>query len=214
VVRTQNGGHKTGLRSEARRMVKSLQVRPANLEELFQVAKRYNDMEDSLDYTLDYGNWIGAPVDMLDVDEVRDLLNQIEESLLKYEQDPDLRREAISEVRRTFAPQDGDDKTVAIALLVDPISFGRPQGRLLTMLTRSMACTTRIDQRVIFDGPYWLVRWINQQTKPAGIEVVSVHDSVADREILSAATELWEPLRPQSPFKAAATAIETAKKLL
>ena len=206
--------HKTGLRPESRRLLKRLNTKPSTLDALFQAAKEYNDLEDALHHNLEYAEYLGEDIDELDAGDVRELLDKIGETLLNYEQDPELRQAAITEARKEITPTPGDDETVAIALLVDLVSFTLPQGRLLTMLTRSMARKTFIDQTIIFDAPNWFARWISQRTSPSGVETRTVHPAVGDPVVLAAASELWQPLDPNSPYRDASDAIVAARQLV
>ena len=206
--------HKTRLRPEARRLLKRLNTKPNTLDEMFRAAREYNDLEDALHHTLEYAEYLGEEIDELDASAVRELLDKIEQTLLKYEQDPELRQAAITEARKEITPTPGDDEPVAIALLVDLVSFTMPQGRLLTMLTRSMARKTFIDQTIIFDAPNWFARWISQRTSPSGVETRTVHPAVGNPIVLDIASKLWQPLNPNSPYRDAANAIKAARQLI
>lgn len=216
MTRTQEAAkpHKTGLRPESRRLLGRLKTRPSNLGELFQAAKEYNDLEDALHHTLEYADYVGEDIDELDASDVRSTLDQVQAALLGYEQDPGLRQEAIANARLELGVPEGDNELVAIALLVDLVSFTWPQDRLLTMLTRSMARTTFIDQTIVFDAPKWFARWLSRQFTPSGVEIKSVQDPVGDPNVLAAASELWQPLRSESPYHRVEDAIEAARQLV
>lgn len=206
--------HKSGLRPEARRLLSRLKVRPSNLGELFKAAKEYTDLEDALHHTLEYADYVGEDIDELDASDVRSTLDQIQAALLEYEQDPGLRQEAIANARLELGVQEGDDELVAIALLVDLVSFTWPQDRLLTMLTRSLARSTFVDQTIVFDAPKWFARWLSRQFTPSGVEIKSVQDPVGDPNVLAAASELWQPLCSESPYRRIEDAIEAARQLI
>jgi hypothetical protein len=206
--------HKTGLQPEAQRLLNRLKTRPSNLGKLFKAAKEYNDLEDALHHTLEYADYVGEDIDDLDASDVRSILDQIQASLLNYEQDPDLRQAAIANARLEIGAQEDDEQLMAIALLVDLVSFTWPQNNLLTMLTRSMAGSTFIDQTIVFDAPKWFARWLGQQFTPSGVEIKSVQAAVGDPNVLAAASELWQPLRSESPYHRVEDAIEAARQLI
>lgn len=131
-----------------------------------------------------------------------------------YEQDPNLRQEAIAKARPDVDLQPDDDEPVVVALLVDLVSFTWPQDRLLTMLTRSMARSTFIDQTIIFQAPKWFTRWIELQYPYAGVDIKSIHDPVMRPEVLEVASELWQPLKSTSPYQSAEVAIRAGHQLV
>jgi len=206
--------HKTRLRPEARRLLKRLNTKPNTLDEMFRAAREYNDLEDALHHTLEYAEYLGEDIDEIDASAVRELLDKIEQTLLKYEQDPELRQAAITEARKEITPKPGDDEPVAIALLVDPVVFMLPQGRLLTMLTRSMAQKTFIDQTIIFDAPNWFARWLTISRRTSGVETRTVHPVVGNPGVLEIASKLWQPVDANSPYRDAANAIKAARQLI
>ena len=210
--------HRTGLRTAARKLVRDLKDRPENLNDLFDKARSYEALEDALRFRLEYADYLGEEHDSTDVADVRASLDRAHELLLTHEQDSELRQEAI---RQAFLALGGrledDDQTVALALLVDIISFTGPQNRLLTTLTRSMAGTTFIDQTIIFDAPRWMARWLELHGGRSGhesVELLDVLDPVGDTAILAAATALWEPLQGGHTYHEAADAIEAARRLV
>jgi len=205
---------KTRLRPEARRLLKRLETKPSNLDDLFMIAGKYNDLEDELRHTLKFASYASEEIDEIDASAVRELLDKIGQALLKYEQDPELRQAAITEARKEITPKPGDDEPVAIALLVDPVVFMLPQGRLLTMLTRSMAQKTFIDQTIIFDAPNWFARWLTISRRTSGVETRTVHPVVGNPGVLEIASKLWQPVDANSPYRDAANAIKAARQLI
>lgn len=205
---------KTGLLTETRQLFKHLKNVPGSLEDLFKSAKEYNSLEDALHQTLEYAYNYVVDIDETDAGDVRNFLDQIQAILLKYEQDPNLRQEAIAKARPDVDLRPDDDEPVVVALLVDLVSFTWPQDRLLTMLTRSMARSTFIDQTIIFQAPKWFTRWIELQYPYAGVDIKSIHDPVMRPEVLEVASELWQPLKSTSPYQSAEVAIRAGHQLV
>lgn len=209
--------HRTGLRTAARKLARELKSCPEDLSTFFRKAREYEDLEDALQFRLEYADYMGEDHDPADVAEVRGSLEQARRLLLDHEQDPALREEAVRQARRDIGAQDGDDDPVAIALLVDLVSFTCPQDRLLTMLIRSLVGQTFIDQTVIFDAPRWVARWLGTYSGRSGresIDVLDVLEPVWDPGVLLAATALWEPLAEGRTYQDAAEAIEAARHLV
>jgi len=210
--------HRTGLRTAARRLVRELRERPETLHALFDKARTYETLEDALRFRLDYADYLGEEHNPTDVADVRSSLDRASELLLTYEQDDVLRQEAVRQALTTLGERcEDDDQTVAVALLVDIISFTGPQNRLLTMLVRSMAGKTFIDQTIIFDTPCWMARWLKHYGAPSrreSVELLAVLDPVGDPAVLAAASTLWEPLHSGHTYHEAADAIEAARQLL
>lgn len=77
-----------------------------------------------------------------------------------------------------------------------------------------MARSTFIDQTVVFDAPKWFARWLGQQFTSSGVEIKSVQAAVGDPNVLAAASELWQPLRSESPYHRVEDAIEAARQLV
>lgn len=233
----QHGGSKpqeTGLQEEARRLLDSLQSVPGSLDDYFKAVDDYHDLDVAFEHTVQYAEYFDKELDGLDVSDVRNMLNQIRLTLLSMEQTSDLGRMAAerlrSEINVETGPETGakmdprlaaalgeetgaDDDLVAVALLVDPVSFTEPQARYLPLLTRSMARTTFVDRAIIFDAPIWFVRWMTKMARVNGVDVLGVYRPVNSPTVAAVASALWQPVNEDSPYRDAKDAIRAAQQL-